>query len=93
MKLGTELQIAPIRYLSFGGRFDRVLPDGSNNTAVGYSAISPRIIVHTNYLSREYVIIDYTRFILGANARASAPYNTYPSPDPNLFSITALVSF
>jgi hypothetical protein len=93
MKFGTELQIAPIRYLSFGGRFDRVLPDGAGNTAVGYTAISPRVIVHTNYLSREYVIIDYTRFLLGANTRPSAPYNTYLHPDPNLFSITALVSF
>jgi hypothetical protein len=93
MKLGTELQVAPIRYISIGGRFDRVLPDGSNNTAVGYSAISPRVIVHTNYLSREYVVIDYTHFVLGSNARASAPYNGYPKPDPNLFSITALMSF
>ncbi len=93
IKLGAELQVSPIRYISLGGRFDRVLPDGSNNTSVGYSAVSPRVIVHTNFLSREYVVIDYTRFFLGANARASAPYNAYPSPDPNLFSITAVMSF
>jgi len=93
VKFGTELLVSPIRYVSLGGRFDRVLPDGSNNTAVGYSAISPRVIVHTNFLSREYVVIDYTHFSLGPNVRASAPYNVYPIPDSDLFSITALMSF
>jgi len=93
IKFGTEIQVAPIRYVSLGGRFDRVLPDGGNNTAVGYSAISPRVIVHTNFLSREYIIIDYTHYLLGDNAHASAPYDTYPKPDTNLFTLTALISF
>ena len=94
IKFGTELQISPIRYISVGGRFDRVLPDGSNNTTVAYAAVSPRVIVHTNYLSREYVVIDYTHYYHGSKARPTAPYDTQLAPpDIDLFTITALVSF
>ena len=33
---------------------------------VAYSAISPAVIFHTNWLSREYVIVSYTRYIYGS---------------------------
>ena len=94
MKFGTELQVSPIRYFSVGGRFDRVLPDGSNNTTVAYEAVSPRVIVHTNYLSREYVVIDYTHYYHGSKAyRPRLTTREVAPPDIDLFTITALVSF
>jgi hypothetical protein len=92
VKFGTEVEVSPIRYVSIGARFDRVMPDG-HDVSTAYSALSPRIIVHTNFLSREYVIIDYTRFFLGPQAHASTPYEAVPQADPNLVMLSALLSF
>jgi hypothetical protein len=55
-------------------RGDRVMPDGQN-ADVAYSAISPRFILHTNWLAREYVVLNYTRYFLGPNVRPSPPYS------------------
>jgi len=63
---------SPIPEISVGGRFDRVLPDGPD-TSAAYSALSPRVIIHTKFLSREYVILSYTRFFLGEEAYPSFP--------------------
>jgi hypothetical protein len=103
MKLGAELQVAPIEPLSIGLRFDSVMPDGGNKD-VAYSAISPRIVLHSKWIGREYVILNYTRFVGVGNAvRPSAPYSQpnppqqpWPSitkPDENLISLTAMVAF
>ncbi len=91
MKFGGEIQVAPIRYVSIGARFDRVMPDG-NRSEVAYSAFSPRVIVHTNFLSREYVMINYTRYFLGSQVTPSAPYDLV-EPDPDLFTLSAQISF
>src|SRR6185436_8679372 len=64
LKFGAEAQYAFWRYLSAGVRFDRVMPDGGN-ADVGYTAISPRMILHTSWVSREYIMLSYTRYILG----------------------------
>jgi hypothetical protein len=103
IKFGAELQFAPHHLMSLGARFDRVMPDGGN-ADVAYNAISPRFILHTNWLSREYIILNYTRYFgMGRDVRPSPPY-TQPSPppepyasittpDPNLISLAALVAF
>lgn len=102
VKLGAELQVAPIEPLSIGVRFDSVMPDGGNKD-VGYSAISPRIVLHSKWIGREYVILNYTRYMLGKSVRPSAPYSqpnppdeplaSVTKPDENLLSLTAMVAF
>ena len=102
VKLGAELQVAPIEPLSIGVRFDEVMPDGGNKD-IAYSAISPRIVLHSKWIGREYVILNYTRYILGKNVRPSAPYSqpsppdeplaSVTKPDENLISLTAMVAF
>ncbi|HEY2404941.1 MAG TPA: hypothetical protein VGI10_03015 [Polyangiaceae bacterium] len=69
-KGGAEVEVSPLRFLSVGLKYDRVMPDGSR-TAPAYSAISPRLIMHTNWLSREYVILNYTHYTLGSAVPAS----------------------
>jgi hypothetical protein len=83
-KFGGELQFSPINTISLGARFDRVMPDGQN-ADVAYSAISPRFILHTNWLSREYVIVNYTKYFFGPSVRPSPPYSQ-PSPPPEPFA-------
>jgi hypothetical protein len=102
VKFGGELQVAPIEQLSLGVRFDRVMPDGGN-AEVAYSALSPRVVLHSKWIGREYVILNYSRFFLGDQVRPSAPYSqprpaaepigSVTKPDENLISLTAMVAF
>jgi hypothetical protein len=92
IKFGAEAMVSPIRFLSAGLRFDRAQPNGTDST-YSYSAISPRVIVHTNWLSREYVIINYSHYFLGSNTRPSSPYEMITRPDPDLFMVSAVMSF
>jgi hypothetical protein len=93
-KFGGEAEFAALRYLSIGARFDRVMPNGGN-ADVAYTAISPRLILHTTWLSREYILIDYTHYFLGAAQQIVAtPYDPVAyAPDKNLFVVSALISF
>jgi hypothetical protein len=94
-KFGGEIQITPVRLVSVGARFDRVSPDG-HNADLAYSAISPRLIFHSNFLSREYVILNYTHYFLGS-AISTTPYTWYDpttyTPDPNLVTLSVAISF
>jgi hypothetical protein len=84
-----------------------VLPDGPH-TAAAFSAVSGRLIFHTSWLSREYIVVDYTRYFYGSEVAASTSYSTQaptsmvtmqtttmktPAPDPNLVVVSALLSF
>jgi hypothetical protein len=103
VKFGGELQFGPVRWLSLGLRGDRVMPDGGN-ADVAYSALSPRVILHSNWLSREYIILNYTRYFFGnPNYQPSPPYKQPKPPaapydqivhaDENVLSLTAMMSF
>lgn len=102
IKFGGELQVAPLEPLSIGVRFDRVMPDGGNQD-IAYSALSPRIVLHSKWIGREYVILNYTRYFLGSGVRPSEPYSqpsppdeplrSVTKPDENLISLTAMVAF
>jgi hypothetical protein len=108
-KGGAELEFSPLRFLSFGVKYDKVMPDGSRS-GPAYSAISPRVILHTNWLSREYVILNYTHYTVGKDVLASetrqetankvafaALTNSAvvppPKVDPDLITLTAVVAF
>jgi hypothetical protein len=102
IKFGGELQVSPLDFLAVGLRFDEVMPDGGN-ADIAYSALSPRLVLHSKWISREYVILNYTRFFLGDQATPSLPYRQ-PRPieppysqltkaDENLVSLTAMVAF
>ena len=100
---GGEVQFGLFRFLSLGSRFDRVMPDGSKKE-VAYSAISPRMILHSNWLSREYVILNYTRYFFGSDTYQPSPpyrqpkppgppYNNIHHADENVLSLTAMMAF
>jgi hypothetical protein len=107
LKVGAEIEVAAHKYLNIGLRYDRVMPsltdrdpsywakivDGKSAGSDAFSAISPRLIIHTNWKSKEYVIVDYTHYFLGPRAYPGSPYSTIYASDPNMLSITALLSF
>jgi hypothetical protein len=103
LKFGGEVQFGMFRFLSLGVRGDRVMPDGGN-ADVAYTALSPRMILHSNWLSREYVVLNYTRYFFGNEYyQPSPPYRqpTPPAPpydaighaDENVLSLTAMIAF
>ena len=54
------------------------MPDGQN-ADVAYTAVSPRFILHTNWLSREYVILNYTHYTYGSEVQSSQMHSyTFP---------------
>jgi hypothetical protein len=98
-KYGAEAEASINRFFSAGFRFDRVQPDGSN-TSVAYTALSPRVIVHSNWLSKEYFVLDYTHFILGDGVVSGPTYLTSTAgayqplrPDHDMVVLTAVISF
>jgi hypothetical protein len=103
LKFGGEVQLSLLRWLSIGSRFDHVMPDGAN-ADVAYSVISPRAILHSNWLSREYIVLNYSRYFFGdPNQQPSPPYrqpkppappyNNISHADENVLSLTAMIAF
>jgi len=96
LKFGADLDAMPTSFMAMGIRFDRVMPDGPHSQ-VAFSAISPRLIFHTNWLSREYVIVSYSRFIYGSaygpsTVPGTTQYAPYTAPVTSLTATQAPVS-
>lgn len=96
LKFGAEAEYAFWRYLSAGVRFDHVRPDGGK-ADVAYSAVSPRLIFHSSWISREYILLSYTRYFLGSSygpfldpPGISNPTYAY---DRNLLVLSAQIAF
>jgi hypothetical protein len=92
LKWGAEVSVRPLKYLSGGVRFDSVMPDGPNDEAA-YHAISPRLVLHSNWINREYIMLSYTRYFYGEEVVASPPYDALRFPDPNMVILSAAVAF
>lgn len=92
LKFGAEVSAKMLKYLSGGVRFDQVRADG-NNADEAYTTITPRLILHSTWVNREYIILSYTRYFLGDGAGPSRPYDNLIEADPNLFVLSAAVSF
>lgn len=92
LKFGGEVSAQLFKYFSGGVRFDQVRADG-NNADEAYTAITPRLILHSTWVNREYIILSYTRYFLGDEAGPSRPYDNLTEADPNLFVLSAAVSF
>ena len=91
-KVGAEVDVSAIKFMEVALRFDRVTPSIDDSSAT-FMALSPRLIFHTNWKSKEYVIVDYTHYFLGPRTFPGSPYSTVYASDPNMVSITALLSF
>lgn len=95
LKVGAEAQLAFWRYMTAGIRADRVMPNGSKSE-LAYSAISPRIVFHSSWLSREYFLLSYTRYFLGSSLEQKPFVDLtgakYPV-DKNLLVLSANIAF
>lgn len=80
LKYGAELGYSALPWLAFSGRYDRVLARMGDATKT-FAAISPRIILRTDYNSPDQVTIQYTRWMYGSNVVVR---NTYAPCTPSL---------
>jgi hypothetical protein len=109
IKFGAETQLALFKYMTVGFRADHVQPclrcrRGTPETpgdppsfvtdsADAYTALSPKVMFHSTWKSKEYVIMNYTHFLLGPEAYPSSPYSDYTKADPHLFMLALVMSF
>ncbi len=75
LKFGGEAMYTPIKYLGFGLRFDRVIPDldydiadqaskasGNASTFAPFTVLSPLLRIKTSFVTHEEVNISYSRY-------------------------------
>ena len=106
-KGGIEMEVQAHKYLNVGVRVDRVQPSifdrdptywanivhGAATGSDAFTTLSPRLIIHTNWKSKELIVVDYTHYFLGPRAYVGSPYSTILKADPNMLAITLLFSF
>jgi hypothetical protein len=92
LKVGGVIDMAILPFMTLGFRYDRVMPDLSNNLA-SFSVISPQAILYAKYGSKGYVVIYYSHFILGPQAYPSSPYSNLTKADPDAILVNAIMSF
>ena len=65
LKLGTQLLYTPLTFMSGGVRFDSVQPNMDDRTR-NFWVLSPRVIFHTRFVTREQVMIQYQYYSCGS---------------------------
>jgi hypothetical protein len=94
LKLGGSLTYTPLFWLGLSGRVDVVQPD-LDHSAQSFQVLSPRVLLRTDFLSHEEVVLKYDRYFLGSDTRLNYPFDEQMARDPffhadeNVFSLTA----
>jgi hypothetical protein len=99
LKYGADLVIAPISWLSIGVRGDYIQPD-SNDTSESFGVISPRVMIHSKFITHEEITIQYSHYWDGHDVlpqqyladigtkNINASFNPSPYPnDPDVYGI------
>lgn len=91
LKVGTELTYGLTSWFSVGSRFDHVRLDMDNDRAA-FTVLSPRLLFHTDWQSRDEFALQYSRFIYGSDVVVDTGYPPVPdpgkSPDEDVFSLS-----
>jgi hypothetical protein len=93
LKVGGELTYSMLSWLALSGRFDHVrLHGGDNQQAL--NIISPRLLFHTGWLSRDEFVLQYSHFTYGTKVypRTGSPalVDTTVKPDQDVFVLSAV---
>ena len=91
-KWGADVLYTPLPWLGAGVRFDAVNVDMDDNTK-SFNQLSPRIMFRTDFLAREEITLQYSRYFYGDNVDPGYPWDCDTggcgAPDPNVFTIMA----
>ncbi len=88
LKAGGEATYSITKWFSVSGRFDHVRPNSAINRQ-SYHIISPRLLFHTDWESRDELVLQYSRFVYGDQVvvRTGFPPEDDPAaiPDGHVF--------
>jgi hypothetical protein len=94
LKLGGSLTYTPLSWMGVSFRYDLVQPNMSDSRE-SFQVFSPRILLRTDFITNEEIVLQYNRYQLGANVKPNYPYDermmTNPAirPDENVVSLIA----
>jgi hypothetical protein len=88
-KLGVEATYLPLKWLGVSSRFDMVEPTLADNTQSFY-VLSPKLLLRTDFLTHEQIILGYTRYFYGSSVTPTYP-NQALRPDKNVVQLSALL--
>lgn len=90
LKYGAEAVYSFSRYAAFAGRLDHVHPN-LDESERAFGVITPRLVLRSDWVSREAVTLQYSYYALGSRARANGDIrllNTASdNPDRHLVAI------
>ncbi len=91
LKVGFEATYSMASWIAVSGRFDHVSTDASDSSTA-FNIMSPRVLFHTDWQSRDEFALQYSYFTNGKNAvvYTGAPPTADPSvrPDSHAFMIS-----
>jgi hypothetical protein len=82
LKGGTEVTYSLLSWFGVSTRFDHVRLD-ADNSGKAFSIVSPRLLFHTGWLSRDEFALQYSHFISGSRVDARTGYPPLPDPTRN----------
>lgn len=85
-KFGGDVTYTMLEWLGASARYDIVQPDMSDSTQ-SFSVLSPKLIVRTQFVTHEQVVLSYAKYFYGENVAASWPNEANP-PDEHAVAIT-----
>jgi hypothetical protein len=89
LKTGAEVTYTPIRWFGAGFRFDTVQPN-MNDSRESFTVLTPRILLRTDFISNEQILVQYTHYWLQSRTRLAFPFDqTKVTPDENVLSLIA----
>jgi hypothetical protein len=82
VKAGAEVTYGMLSWLGVSARLDRVAPNTQKGTQ-SYTIISPRLLLHTDWYSRDEFVLQYSRFTYGKNVVVDTGFPPMPDPSAN----------
>jgi hypothetical protein len=93
LKAGGELTYTMLRWLGASLRVDTVRLNGSDSKQA-FNIISPRLLFHTDWQSRDEIVLQYSNFQYGSGVHPRTGYPPLPdplaNPDKHVFSLSAI---
>ena len=93
MKIGTDVTFDPLSWLALSARYDWV-SEQLDDSGLSFRAISPRITFRSQWLAKEQLYVQYSRYFYGDDVRAPAG-DTAPlhvgAPDEHVVKLQAQI--
>lgn len=94
LKGGAEITYDFLSWMGISERFDHVRLK-SNDSTQAFSILSSRLLLHTNWLARDEIALQYSYFADGSNVNVRTGYppviDPSRTPDANVFSLIGTI--